>query len=144
VVVKPALPILNDVRPHIVEDRVPSYSYGYDVHDEVTGDIKSQQETRDGDVVHGSYSFIESDGSRRIVDYVSDPINGFNAVVSKERGVAPPTGPIAPKINAHPRPVPPTILPRIIPQGHLRPIPGTASFFLLYPHKSFALNSGGL
>lgn len=27
---------------------------------------------------------IESDGTRRVVDYTADPVNGFNAVVRKE------------------------------------------------------------
>ena len=50
----------------------------------MTGDAKSQHETRQGDVVQGSYSLVEPDGSRRIVDYTADPIHGFNAVVRKE------------------------------------------------------------
>uniref|UniRef100_A0ABD2X2Y8 Uncharacterized protein n=1 Tax=Trichogramma kaykai TaxID=54128 RepID=A0ABD2X2Y8_9HYME len=79
----------------------PQYSYVYDIADPVTGDVKSQQESRDGDVVRGSYSFIESDGSRRIVDYTADDINGFNAVVRREPGVAPPTGPVGPSAPAH-------------------------------------------
>lgn len=54
------------------------------VHDTITGDAKSQQETREGDVVHGSYSLIEADGTKRIVEYTADPHNGFNAVVHKE------------------------------------------------------------
>ncbi|XP_048507680.1 cuticle protein 7-like [Athalia rosae] len=65
-------------------DPNPQYSYSYDVHDEHTGDIKSQQETRHGDVVEGSYSLVEADGSRRVVHYTADPHNGFNAVVQKE------------------------------------------------------------
>nr|XP_033327295.1 larval cuticle protein A1A-like [Megalopta genalis] len=72
-----------DYDPH------PQYSYAYDVHDSLTGDAKSQQETRDGDVVQGSYSLIEADGTRRIVDYTADPVNGFNAVVRKEAAAAP-------------------------------------------------------
>lgn len=32
----------------------------------------------------GSYSLIEPDGSRRTVNYYSDPVNGFNAVVQKD------------------------------------------------------------
>lgn len=48
-----------------------------------TGDVKSQQESREGDVVKGQYSLVEPDGSVRTVDYTADPINGFNAVVSK-------------------------------------------------------------
>lgn len=63
------------------------YDFAYGVHDEQTGDIKSQQESRDGDVVHGSYSLVEADGSRRIVDYTADSHNGFNAVVRREGGV---------------------------------------------------------
>ncbi|CAG9762577.1 unnamed protein product [Ceutorhynchus assimilis] len=68
----------EDYDPH------PQYSYGYDIQDALTGDSKSQSETRDGDVVQGSYSLVEPDGSRRTVDYTADPINGFNAVVRKE------------------------------------------------------------
>ena len=48
-----------------------------------TGDVKNQWETRDGDVVKGSYSLVEPDGTIRIVDYTSDKHNGFNAVVKK-------------------------------------------------------------
>ncbi|CAG4959903.1 unnamed protein product [Colias eurytheme] len=65
-------------------DAHPQYSYAYDVHDSLTGDSKSQHESRDGDVVHGSYSLVDSDGTKRTVDYTADPVNGFNAVVHKE------------------------------------------------------------
>lgn len=65
-------------------DAVPQYSFAYDVQDAVTGDSKAQYETRNGDIVQGSYSLIEADGTRRIVEYTADPINGFNAVVSRE------------------------------------------------------------
>ncbi|XP_063621678.1 histidine-rich protein PFHRP-II-like [Cydia splendana] len=59
----------------------PKYEYTYSVADDHTGDNKSQQETRDGDVVKGSYSFHEADGSIRTVEYTADDHNGFNAVV---------------------------------------------------------------
>ncbi|XP_071568162.1 uncharacterized protein [Temnothorax nylanderi] len=65
----------------------PRYSFGYSVADGLTGDNKAQEETRNGDVVHGSYSLIEPDGSRRAVSYVADPINGFNAVVQRDPGI---------------------------------------------------------
>ncbi|XP_033213067.1 larval cuticle protein A3A-like [Belonocnema kinseyi] len=65
-------------------DPHPQYSYAYDVQDGLTGDSKGQHETREGDVVHGSYNLLEADGTRRIVDYTADPVNGFNAVVRKE------------------------------------------------------------
>ena len=61
----------------------------YLFQDALTGDAKSQQETRSGDVVQGSYSLIEPDGTRRTVEYTADPHNGFNAVVHREpAGVA--------------------------------------------------------
>lgn len=71
-----------------VHDSNPQYSFAYGVKDSLSGDDKSQHEVRDGDVVKGQYSLVEPDGSRRIVDYTADPINGFNAVVSKQE-VAP-------------------------------------------------------
>lgn len=61
----------------------PRYSYNYGVSDGITGDRKSQHEVRDGDVVKGSYSLVEPDGSIRVVDYAADDVNGFNAVVKK-------------------------------------------------------------
>ncbi|XP_036144973.1 protein bassoon [Monomorium pharaonis] len=69
-------------------DPAPQYSFAYDVQDAVTGDSKTQYETRNGDVVRGSYSLIEADGTRRIVEYTADPINGFNAIVSREPAIA--------------------------------------------------------
>lgn len=60
------------------------------MQDSLTGDSKTQEETRDGDIVKGSYSLIEPDGSRRTVNYYSDPVNGFNAVVQKDLPVATP------------------------------------------------------
>ncbi|ETN61779.1 cuticular protein 124, RR-2 family [Anopheles darlingi] len=69
-------------------DAYPQYQYAYNVQDTLTGDSKTQEETRDGDIVKGSYSLIEPDGSRRIVNYYADPINGFNAVVQKDIPVA--------------------------------------------------------
>jgi len=64
----------------------PKYTYKYGVNDYHTGDIKSQHEERDGDVVKGSYSVVEPDGSVRTVEYTADKHNGFNAVVHKTPG----------------------------------------------------------
>ncbi|CAH0558822.1 unnamed protein product [Brassicogethes aeneus] len=61
----------------------PQYSYGYDVQDGLTGDSKSQFETRKGDVVKGRYSLVDTDGHQRIVEYTADPIHGFNAIVQR-------------------------------------------------------------
>ncbi|XP_055914479.1 cuticle protein 8-like [Eupeodes corollae] len=62
----------------------PKYDFNYGVHDEHTGDIKSQTEARDGDAVHGQYSLIDADGFKRTVVYTADDHNGFNAVVHRE------------------------------------------------------------
>ncbi|XP_011702012.1 PREDICTED: PH domain-containing protein DDB_G0275795-like [Wasmannia auropunctata] len=77
-------------------DPAPQYSFAYDVQDAVTGDSKAQYETRNGDIVRGSYSLIEADGTRRIVEYTADPINGFNAIVSREPAVAAVAAPVVP------------------------------------------------
>ncbi|KAF5306498.1 hypothetical protein FQR65_LT07326 [Abscondita terminalis] len=65
-------------------DPNPQYSYSYDIQDALTGDSKNHFESRNGDAVQGSYSLVDADGTRRIVEYNADPINGFNAVVHKE------------------------------------------------------------
>ncbi|XP_053953181.1 larval cuticle protein A3A [Anastrepha ludens] len=77
----PVVPINTEIDPH------PQYAFAYNVQDAVTGDSKSQQEVRDGDVVKGSYSVLDADGTLRTVFYTADPINGFNAVV--QRGPVP-------------------------------------------------------
>jgi hypothetical protein len=65
-------------------DPNPQYSFVYDVQDALTGDSKGHQETRNGDYVQGVYYLVEPDGTRRIVEYTADPVNGFNAVVRRE------------------------------------------------------------
>jgi hypothetical protein len=65
-------------------DHNPQYSFAYDVQDGLTGDSKSQHETRNGDVVEGHYSLIDADGTKRTVHYTADPVHGFNAQVHKE------------------------------------------------------------
>ncbi|XP_026807882.1 larval cuticle protein A1A-like [Rhopalosiphum maidis] len=61
------------------------YSFHYDVHDPHTGDVKSQHETRSGDVVNGFYTLVEPDGTIRTVKYTADKHNGFNAVVDRKK-----------------------------------------------------------
>lgn len=65
-------------------DAPAHYDFSYSVHDEHTGDIKSQQESRKGDSVSGRYELIDSDGHKRIVEYTADEHNGFNAIVHRE------------------------------------------------------------
>ncbi|XP_011295058.2 larval cuticle protein A2B [Musca domestica] len=85
-VVKTVTPVLTKAAEEY--DPHPQYRYAYDVQDAVSGDSKSQVEERDGDVVRGEYSLIDADGYKRTVQYTADPVNGFNAVVSREPLVA--------------------------------------------------------
>ncbi|XP_034666835.1 uncharacterized protein LOC117900544 [Drosophila subobscura] len=78
-----ALPAVASVK-HVEVESAPRYDFSYGVHDSVTGDIKSQVETRDGGNVAGSYSVLDADGYKRTVTYTADDINGFNAVVQRE------------------------------------------------------------
>ncbi|XP_063241834.1 cuticle protein 19-like [Bacillus rossius redtenbacheri] len=68
---------------HVEEYAYPQYRFDYAVHDPHTGDVKSQWESRDGDVVKGGYSLVEPDGTLRTVEYTSDKHSGFNAVVKR-------------------------------------------------------------
>ncbi|XP_011302743.1 larval cuticle protein A2B-like [Fopius arisanus] len=87
-------------------DPHPEYKFSYGVHDSLTGDAKTHEETRHGDSVEGSYSLIEADGSKRIVHYTADDHNGFNAVVEKQPAVHPvPVPAPAPVVQAVQAPV---------------------------------------
>ncbi|XP_017782996.1 PREDICTED: larval cuticle protein A3A-like [Nicrophorus vespilloides] len=97
-VAKVAAPVVAKVAEEY--DPHPQYSYGYDVQDSLTGDNKQQQETRDGDVVKGSYSLVDADGFKRTVEYTADPIQGFNAVVHREPLVAKVAAPVIAKVAA--------------------------------------------
>ncbi|XP_022121547.2 cuticle protein 21-like [Pieris rapae] len=72
-----------EAKPEIEEK--PHYLFAYSVMDNQTGDNKQHQESRDGDVVRGEYSLLESDGTLRRVEYIADPVKGFNAVVSRSK-----------------------------------------------------------
>ena len=69
---------------HVEYEAPAHYDFSYSVHDEHTGDVKSQEESRKDDTVHGSYSLIDADGYKRTVEYTADDHNGFNAVVHRE------------------------------------------------------------
>jgi hypothetical protein len=102
-----AAPVAKAVIAKTVDEEYdpnPQYSYSYDVHDGITGDAKTQQETRNGDQVQGSYSLLEADGTRRIVEYTADPQNGFNAVVHKEPAAVAvkAVAPVVAKVHAAP------------------------------------------
>jgi hypothetical protein len=89
-----------------------NYEFKYDVHDEYTGDIKSQSETAVNGAIKGQYSLIDSDGYKRIVDYTADDVHGFQANVRREpTSFKVPTP--APKIIIHE-----PIITKVIPNEH--------------------------
>lgn len=72
-------------RPVNAEEYGPAqYQFAYSVSDPHTGDNKSQEEHREGDVVKGRYTLVEADGSVRVVEYTADDHSGFNAIVYVE------------------------------------------------------------
>jgi Insect cuticle protein len=85
-----------------VYNKAADYDFSYSVNDNFSGDIKSQSEMRRGNTVSGTYSLIDADGFRRIVDYRADDKNGFTAEIRRE-----------PVINLNPivAPAPTVILP---------------------------------
>lgn len=64
----------------------PSQSrFAYAVNDHLSGDIKSQEESRYGDgSVEGSYSVVDPDGYRRTVHYTADRYSGFKAIIQRK------------------------------------------------------------
>ncbi|MCP3665970.1 MAG: chitin-binding domain-containing protein, partial [Gammaproteobacteria bacterium] len=74
----------------------PQYNFGYSIADTLTGDSKTREESRDGDVVRGSYSVADPDGRIRTVTYTADAVNGFQAKVTYDGA----EGPVAIPFNA--------------------------------------------
>ncbi|XP_022815962.1 cuticle protein 7-like [Spodoptera litura] len=99
-VIAPAQKVL--VSAHAEEYAHPKYDFSYSVADGHTGDNKSQQESRDGDAVHGEYSLVEADGSVRRVQYTADDHNGFNAVVSNSAPAHHVAAPVAHAVHSAP------------------------------------------
>lgn len=93
-----------------------SYQFGFDVKDDEFTNYQNRKEVRDGSVIKGSYSVVDSDGFIRTVKYTADPKEGFKAEVIRE-----PTD-IVVKI---PTPAPPTQLLRA--GGHKAPQEYTSS-----------------
>jgi len=104
--------------------KVPNYSYSYAVKDATTGDEKSHEETRTGDDVVGRYTVVEPDGTLRTVTYTAG-INGFNAIVERTPGYAPPNAPV--KVVTVAKPV------AVSTPTFVRPIQAAAPSYPVYP-----------
>lgn len=61
-----------------------SYQFGFDVKDDEFTNYQNRQESRDGGIIKGSYSVVDSDGFIRTVKYTADPKEGFKAEVVRE------------------------------------------------------------
>uniref|UniRef100_A0A1A9V2X5 Uncharacterized protein n=1 Tax=Glossina austeni TaxID=7395 RepID=A0A1A9V2X5_GLOAU len=61
-----------------------SYQFGFDVKDDEFTNYQNRKEVRDGGVIKGSYSVVDSDGFIRTVKYTADPKEGFKAEVIRE------------------------------------------------------------
>ncbi|XP_038113068.1 larval cuticle protein A2B [Culex quinquefasciatus] len=60
------------------------YEYAYDVHDDHTGDVHGQKESRKDHTTQGEYYLIDADGHKRTVTYHVDGKSGFIAQVHRE------------------------------------------------------------
>ncbi|XP_001863882.2 G-box-binding factor [Culex quinquefasciatus] len=70
---------------HEEEHHAPAhYQFTYGVHDDHTGDVHGQQESRSGDKTEGQYYLIDADGHKRIVTYQVHGKSGFVAQVQRE------------------------------------------------------------
>ena len=119
-------------------DANPQYSFTYRVTDVETGDSKAQEETRSGDRVEGSYSIVEPDGSIRTVRYSADPVNGFNAVVERNRETSSSLRPFAAVVPSSERPLS-TITPK---PATTTPKPATITRPALLPYSNRELPHG--
>lgn len=78
-------PILTNVLSVIsIPKPNPSYQFGFDVKDDEFTNYQNRKESRDGNVIKGSYSVVDSDGFIRTVSYTADPKEGFKAEVVRE------------------------------------------------------------
>ncbi|XP_001863877.2 larval cuticle protein A2B [Culex quinquefasciatus] len=70
---------------HEEEHHAPAhYEYAYDVHDDHTGDVHGQKESRQDHTTQGEYYLIDADGHKRTVTYHVDGKSGFIAQVHRE------------------------------------------------------------
>uniref|UniRef100_A0A1W7R8R8 Putative cuticle protein n=1 Tax=Aedes albopictus TaxID=7160 RepID=A0A1W7R8R8_AEDAL len=70
---------------HEEEHHAPAhYEFQYDIHDDHTGDVHGQKESRKEHQTQGEYYLIDADGHKRTVTYHVDGKSGFIAQVHRE------------------------------------------------------------
>ena len=88
-VVRLVVPAVNQADVAERYDPHPQYQVGYAVADALSGDSKAREETRDGDLVTGSYTVADPDGRIRTVTYTADSVHGFQARVTYDGAPGP-------------------------------------------------------
>ncbi|CAO1308725.1 unnamed protein product [Diamesa hyperborea] len=87
---KPKRPVFSAEQQQAEEENAedyepsPSYQFGFDVKDDEFTNYQNRKESREGNVIKGSYSVVDSDGFIRTVTYTADPKEGFKAEVVRE------------------------------------------------------------
>jgi hypothetical protein len=95
-----AVKYVNDDDQKEGYDPHPRYQFGYAVADTLSGDSKAREETRDGDLVTGSYTVADPDGRIRTVTYTADPVHGFQARVTYDGAPGPVAIPVKEAVAA--------------------------------------------
>merc|ERR1712226_673656 len=90
-------------------DANPQYTYAYQVANDENQTYITQEESRDGDNVQGTYSFVDANGSLVTVKYTANDVDGYNETREVQENFvtikAPPVAP-APAYRPAPRPAP--------------------------------------
>ena len=94
------------------KDLQARYMFGYSVSDRDSGDSKTRQESRDGDLVTGSYTVADPDGRLRTVTYTADSVHGFQAKVTYDGEEGPVAIPFNPPTPAHTQSPDPVVIAR--------------------------------
>ncbi|CAG9784101.1 unnamed protein product [Diatraea saccharalis] len=117
-------------------------SFSYGVSDPHTGDVKSQHETRVGDSVVGQYSLLDSDGTKRTVDYAADAHSGFNAIVRKDPALVAHAAPVvahaAPLAYAAPAIAAPAIAAPLAYAAHTPAVSAVSAYSTSLAHGGYA------
>merc|ERR1719400_231313 len=83
----PFKPVASPVSPVYTEEPTApaAYQYSYKVSDEEAQTYLNKDETRDGDNVQGTYSYVDSTGALVTVTYTAGP-DGYNEERNVEKG----------------------------------------------------------
>lgn len=91
-------------------DANPQYTYAYQVANDEKQTYITQEESRDGENVQGTYSFVDANGSLVTVKYTANDVDGYNETREVQENFvtikALPVAKVAPAYKPAPRPVP--------------------------------------